>query len=60
MGSLIETIFGIKIFNYELLPKKGLQLQNFYIIKELQLQITPSTLAGIGIALFVLYKYGKT
>lgn len=59
IGSLIETIFGINFLNYELLPGKGVEVKDFYIIKELRLQLTPSTILGMGIAIFLLYKYSN-
>lgn len=59
MGSLLETIFGINFLNYELLPGKGIEIKDFYLLKELRVQITPSTILGMGIAIFLLYKYGN-
>lgn len=60
MGSLLETIFGLQFLNKEILPGKGIVIQNFYIIKELHIQITIATILGVAIALYVLFKYGRT
>ncbi len=59
MGSLLETVFGLSFMNYELIPNGGIKINNFYIIKKLYLQITPATILGILIAIFIIYKYEK-
>jgi predicted membrane chloride channel (bestrophin family) len=56
MGSLLETVFGLGYLNYEVLPNKGLEVNNFYIIKKLNLQLTPGTFIGIAIGIYYLYK----
>jgi len=56
MGSLLETVFGLGYLNYEVLPNKGLEVNNFYIIKKLNLQLTPATFIGIAIGIYYLYK----
>jgi predicted membrane chloride channel (bestrophin family) len=56
MGSLLETVFGLGFLNYEVLPNKGLEVNNFYIIKKLNLQLTPATFIGIAIGIYYLYK----
>jgi predicted membrane chloride channel (bestrophin family) len=60
MGSLLETVFGLSFLNYELLPKNGIEIEDFYILKKLNLQLTPATLIGIMIAIYFLYKYNNT
>ncbi len=60
MGSLLETVFGLSFLNYELIPGEGIKISNFYIIKKLNLQITPATILGILIALYIIYKYETT
>lgn len=59
MGSLLETVFGLSFLNYELIPGEGIKINNFYIIKKLNLQITPATIMGLLIALYLIYKYEK-
>jgi len=56
MGSLLETVFGLGYLNYEILPNKGLEVNNFYIIKKLNLQLTPATFIGIAVGIYYLYK----
>jgi predicted membrane chloride channel (bestrophin family) len=56
MGSLLETVFGLGYLNYEVLPNKGLEVNNFYTIKKLNLQLTPATFIGIAIGIYYLYK----
>ncbi len=56
MGSLLETVFGLGYLNYEIMPNKGLEINNFYIIKRLNLQLTPATFIGIAIGIYFLYK----
>jgi predicted membrane chloride channel (bestrophin family) len=56
MGSLLETVFGLGYLNYEVLPNKGLEVNNFYIIKKFNLQLTPATFIGIAIGIYYLYK----
>jgi predicted membrane chloride channel (bestrophin family) len=52
----LETVFGLGYLNYEVLPNKGLEVNNFYIIKKLNLQLTPATFIGIAIGIYYLYK----
>lgn len=59
MGSLLETVFGLNFMNYELLPNGGIQINHFYIIKKLNLQITPATIMGILIAIYLIYRHEK-
>jgi len=56
MGSLLETVFGLGYLNYEVLPNKGIEINNFYIIKRFNLQLTPATFIGIAIGIYYLYK----
>ncbi|GIX42655.1 MAG: hypothetical protein KatS3mg129_2388 [Leptospiraceae bacterium] len=60
MGSLLDTVFGLSFLNYELLPGKGIEINDFYILRKLNLQLTPATFIGIGIALYFIYKHGNT
>ncbi|MCS7205042.1 MAG: hypothetical protein NZ853_05045 [Leptospiraceae bacterium] len=56
MGSLLETVFGLKFLNYPLIPKPGIQIKDFYIIEELTIQLTPATIMGILLGVYLLYK----
>jgi predicted membrane chloride channel (bestrophin family) len=56
MGSLLETVFGLGYLNYEVLPNKGIEINNFYIVKRFNLQLTPATFIGIAIGIYYLYK----
>ncbi len=58
IGSLLDTVFGVHFLNYELLPENGLEIHNFYIIKEMKIQLTPSSLIGAGVAIYILLKKG--
>ncbi len=60
MGSLLETIFGLQFLNTELFPGKGIVIQNFYLIKEFNMQITWATLIGVATTLYLLFKYNRT
>ncbi len=56
MGSLIETIFGLSFLNRNILPNGGWEIKDFYVIRKLNLQITPASILGVIISIYFLYK----
>lgn len=58
-GSLLSRVFGLHFLVRELLPGDGIQVRDFYILKNLELQLTPGALIGLVAAIWLLYKKEK-
>ncbi len=59
-GSLLEQVFGIGFLNIEIFSSPVKIAENFYILKNLELQLTPASLLGLVVAGWFLYKRGKS
>lgn len=57
LGSLVEQVFGLSWLNLELL--KGAKLEDFYLIKSLEIRLTPGALLGLGAAIWLFYRYAR-
>lgn len=55
-GSLVSRIFGLEFINRPLFSTPLHVAENFYIIKNLELQPTPASLLGFVIAVWLLYR----
>lgn len=58
-GSLISRVFGLDFLVRELLPGNGLRIKDFYILKNLELQLTPGALLGLLAAGWLIYRKEK-
>ncbi len=58
-GSLLSRVFGLDFLVLELLPGRGIQVKDFYILKNLELQLTPAALIGLIGTGWLLYRKEK-
>ena len=58
-GSLISRVFGLDFLVLELLPGHGIRIRDFYILKNLELQLTPAALIGLVVMGWLLYRKEK-
>lgn len=58
-GSLLSRVFGLDFLVFELLPGHGIQINDFYILKNLELQLTPGAILGFGFVGWLLYRKEK-
>ncbi len=54
-GSLLSRVFGLDFLNHSLFGTLTIA-RDFYLIKNLELQLTPAGLAGLVIAGWLLYR----
>ncbi|MDH5655467.1 MAG: hypothetical protein OEZ34_06135 [Spirochaetia bacterium] len=57
-GSLLDQIFGLSVLNQSLFGESYQLINNFYLIKRLDVKLTPAGLIGLGISIWLLYKKG--
>ena len=55
-GSLIEGIFGLEFLNRPLFGGSLKVAEDFYVIKNLELRLTPAGLMGFVIVAWLLYR----
>jgi hypothetical protein len=58
-GSLLSRVFGLDFLVVELLPGRGIQVRDFYILKNLELQLNPAALIGLVVTGWLLYRKEK-
>ena len=54
-GSLVSRVFGVDFLNYSLFGTFTMA-RDFYLIKTLELQLTPASLVGLVLAGWLLYR----
>ncbi|MCB1326149.1 MAG: hypothetical protein KDK35_13010 [Leptospiraceae bacterium] len=59
LGSLIEQVFGLTWLNVELFGEPLLLADDFYIVKRLEVQLTPGALLGLLASGYYLYRRVK-
>jgi predicted membrane chloride channel (bestrophin family) len=58
-GSLIEQVFGFPYVNMAI-PERGIRLVNqFYLIENLTLKLTPASIVGFMLTIWLVYRKGK-
>jgi len=55
-GSLLSQVFGLEFLDWHILPSSFKIVRDFYIIKNIELQLTPASLLGLVIAVWFLIK----
>ena len=58
-GSLLDRVFGLELIHRDLFNGPITLAEDFYLIAELSVRITPGVLIGLGIAGWLLYRKGK-
>ncbi|MBX7057457.1 MAG: hypothetical protein K1X75_05280 [Leptospirales bacterium] len=58
LGSLLEQVFGFGWLNVELFGSP-VTIEDFYLLKRLELQLTPGALLGLGLAGWFFYRYTR-
>jgi len=59
-GSLVHQVFGLEFLNRPIFSNPLKIAEDFYIIKKLELQLTPASILGLVVAGWFLYKRGKS
>ena len=60
LGSLVHQVFGFSWLDYALVPEGFAFIEDFYLIRRLELQITPGAILGFCVAAWYLYRAAKT
>lgn len=59
-GSLLERIFGFGFLNIDLFDGPLTIAEEFYLIEELSVRLTPGTLLAVALAVWLLVRKGKS
>lgn len=57
LGSLLNQVFGFTWFDIALVPENWALIKDFYLIRRLELQITPGTIVGFFVVAWYLYRF---
>ncbi len=58
-GSLAYQVFGLEFLNRTLMSKPWRIAEDFYLIKVLEIQVSPAALIGLVLTGYLLYKRSK-
>ncbi len=56
LGSLLSQVFGLDFLNYSIFGRGLKVAEDFYILKTLELRITPAGLLGLVLTGWLLYR----
>jgi len=59
VGSLVQQVFGLEFLNRTFFDKPLKLAENFYMIKSLEINITPSGILGLILSSWFVYRKGK-
>ncbi|MCB1308116.1 MAG: hypothetical protein KDK30_08055 [Leptospiraceae bacterium] len=59
LGSLIHQVFGFAFLNLELFQSPLVLADDFYILKRLEIQLTPGSILGLLVAIWMLFIRGR-
>lgn len=58
-GSLIHQVFGLTMLNTPMFGQSFTVAENFYILKRLEVELSPAAVIGFIITALILYKKGN-
>lgn len=56
LGSVVHQVFGLNWFDIGLIPDTWVVLEDFYVLRRLEIQITPGSILGVLVAAWYLYR----